>query len=51
MQMQSDSGNVKATRTQERNARIIPQPFIPFDPFSATIRHNTLLLPDSLVSS
>jgi len=36
MQIQSDSGKVKATRTQERNASIAPQPRMPFDPFSTT---------------
>jgi len=39
MQMQSDSGNVKATRTQERKASITPQPFILFDPFPANTRY------------
>jgi len=35
MQTQSDRGNDKATRTQERKASISPQPFIPFEPFPA----------------
>ena len=34
MQTQSDSGNVKATRTQEKQASIAPHPLMPFDPFS-----------------
>ena len=36
MQTQSESGNDKATRTQDRKASINPQPLMPFDPFSAT---------------
>jgi len=39
MQTQSDSGNDKATRTQDRKASITPQPFMPFDPFSVKKKH------------
>jgi len=43
MQTQSDSGNDKATRTQERKASITPQPFMLFDPFSAKHITNTVV--------